>query len=114
MRGSGAAAPDRAKNGVFCKTVMKTEIAIFNPLEYLQSDEEIAQYLNNAYQDDDPEVFMIALGYVAMQTWRQEMKNHPFANMSKADILAQLRQTREEIYEEEYGHRDEFFTKEHP
>lgn len=44
---------------------MRTETAAFNPMDYLQSDEEIAQYLNDAYQDDNPEVFVIALGHVA-------------------------------------------------
>ncbi len=44
---------------------MKTKTSPYNPLDYLNSDEEIAQYLNDAYMDDDPEVFVIALGYVA-------------------------------------------------
>jgi probable addiction module antidote protein len=44
---------------------MKTKTSPYNPLDYLNSDEEIAQYLNEAYMDDDPEVFVIALGYVA-------------------------------------------------
>ncbi len=35
----------------------------FNPVEFLKTDEEIAQYLTDAY-DDDPEVFVVALGYV--------------------------------------------------
>lgn len=43
---------------------MKTETTPFNPVDYLESEEEIAQYLNNAYQDDDPRIFMIALGNV--------------------------------------------------
>jgi anaerobic glycerol-3-phosphate dehydrogenase len=36
---------------------------------------------------------------------REEMKDHPFAKMSKEEILTKLRQTREEVYEEVYGHR---------
>ncbi len=36
----------------------------FNPAEHLQTDEEIAEYLNQAYDDEDPEVFVIALGNV--------------------------------------------------
>ena len=43
---------------------MKTETTPFNPVDYLESEEEIAQYLNDAYQDDDPGIFMIALGNV--------------------------------------------------
>ncbi len=44
---------------------MKTKTSPYNPLDYLNSEEEIAQYLNDAYMDDDPEVFVIALGHVA-------------------------------------------------
>lgn len=36
----------------------------FNPVEFLETDEEIAQYLSEAYSDNDPEVFVIALGNV--------------------------------------------------
>ncbi|MDM8520206.1 hypothetical protein QUF64_09170 [Anaerolineales bacterium HSG6] len=38
-----------------------------------------------------------------MKAWREEMKNHPFAKMSKEEILAELRKTRERIAEEDYG-----------
>ena len=45
--------------------------------------------------------------------WRTELEllrrdlqqNHPFAKMSKEEILAKLRQTREEVYDEVYGDR---------
>jgi len=37
----------------------------FNPVEFMESDDEIAQYLSDAYEDDNPEVFVIALGNVA-------------------------------------------------
>ncbi len=40
-----------------------------------------------------------------MEAWREEMKDHPFTKMSKEEILTKLRQTREEVYEEVYGHR---------
>ncbi|MDQ6996922.1 MAG: putative addiction module antidote protein [Mariprofundus sp.] len=36
----------------------------FNPVEFLETDAEIAQYLTDAYDDADPEVFVVALGYV--------------------------------------------------
>jgi len=42
---------------------MKTQP--FNPVEFLQSDDEIAQYLSEAYDDENPEVFVVALGNVA-------------------------------------------------
>jgi len=41
---------------------MKTQA--FNPVDFLESDQEIAQYLSDAYEDSDPEVFVIALGHV--------------------------------------------------
>ncbi len=44
---------------------MTTETTPFNPVDYLESEEEIAQYLNDAYQEDDSRLFMIALGNVA-------------------------------------------------
>jgi hypothetical protein len=40
-----------------------------------------------------------------LDAWREEMKTHPFATMSKEEILAKLRQTREEVYDEVYGYR---------
>jgi probable addiction module antidote protein len=43
---------------------MALKTAAFNPVDYLQSDEEIANYLTEAYQDDDPAVFVAALGNV--------------------------------------------------
>ena len=43
---------------------MTVKTTAFNPVEYLQSDEEIAEYLTGAYQDDDPAVFVAALGNV--------------------------------------------------
>jgi hypothetical protein len=45
--------------------------------------------------------------------WRMELEllrrdlqqNHPFAKMSREEILQKLRQTREEVYNELYGER---------
>jgi probable addiction module antidote protein len=36
----------------------------FNPVEMLHSKEEVAAYLTDAFQDDDPELFMVALANV--------------------------------------------------
>lgn len=41
---------------------MKTQD--FNPVSFLQSDQEIADFLSEAYKDPDPNVFVIALGDV--------------------------------------------------
>jgi hypothetical protein len=41
-----------------------------------------------------------------MKMWFEEVrKEHPFAHMSKEDILIALRKTREEVYDELYGDR---------
>ena len=44
---------------------MKTATSPYNPLDYLETKEEINEYLNNAFMDDDPQVFLIALGHLA-------------------------------------------------
>ena len=44
---------------------MSTKTTPFNPMVFLKSDDEIAEYLTEAYQDDDPAVFIVALGHVA-------------------------------------------------
>ena len=36
----------------------------FNPVDHLQSDEEIASFLAEAYEDKDSSVFILALGHV--------------------------------------------------
>ncbi|MDM8520207.1 hypothetical protein QUF64_09175 [Anaerolineales bacterium HSG6] len=41
-----------------------------------------------------------------MKVWFDEVrKEHPFAKMSKEDVLIELRKTREEVYDELYGDR---------
>jgi len=37
----------------------------YNPFDYLETKEEIAEYLNNAYMEDDPRIFIIAIGHLA-------------------------------------------------
>lgn len=41
---------------------MKTKA--FNPVDYLENDHEINEYLHEAFLDDDPQVFVIALGHL--------------------------------------------------
>ena len=41
------------------------KIKPYDPSLFLQTEEEIVAYLNEAYADPDPEVFVIALGDVA-------------------------------------------------
>jgi len=36
-------------------------------MDFLKTDDEIATYLTEAYRDDDPAVFIVALGHVVKQ-----------------------------------------------
>ena len=36
----------------------------FNPVDYLETEAEISEYLHEAFLDDDPQVFVIALGHL--------------------------------------------------
>jgi probable addiction module antidote protein len=44
---------------------MKTQTKPYNPFEHLLTEADIGQYLTNAFMDDDPGVFVTALGHVA-------------------------------------------------
>lgn len=44
---------------------MTTGTSTYNPFDYLETREEINQYLNEAFTDDDPQIFLIALGHLA-------------------------------------------------
>jgi probable addiction module antidote protein len=52
---------------------MATEIKSYNPFDYLETKEEINEYLNNAYLDEDPRVFLVALGYLAKKQGMAEV-----------------------------------------
>ena len=43
---------------------MSIKTTPFNPMDFLKADDEIAAYLTEAYRDDDPAVFIVALGHV--------------------------------------------------
>jgi probable addiction module antidote protein len=45
----------------------------YNPFDYLETKEEINEYLNNASMDDDPRTFLIALGYLAKKQGMTEV-----------------------------------------
>jgi len=44
---------------------MAIELKEYNPVEFFQNEEEVVSYLNDAYSDDDPSVFLVALGHIA-------------------------------------------------
>jgi probable addiction module antidote protein len=52
---------------------MAIEIKPYNPFDYLETKEEINEYLNNAYLDEDPRVFLVALGYLAKKQGMAEV-----------------------------------------
>ena len=37
----------------------------FNPFDYMETQEEIEAYLRECFEDDDPQVFVNALGHLA-------------------------------------------------
>lgn len=44
---------------------MKVKTSPYNPLNYLETKEEINEYMNDAFMDNDPQLFLIALGHLA-------------------------------------------------
>ncbi len=44
---------------------MKTQIKPYSPFNHLLTDTYMGDYLTQAFMDDDPAVFMTALGHVA-------------------------------------------------
>ena len=40
-----------------------SKLTEYNPFDYLLDEDELAQYLTDAYEDDDPAVFVVALGH---------------------------------------------------
>jgi hypothetical protein len=44
---------------------VKTETKPYNPVRFFQTDAEIGAYLSEAFLDEDPGMFIVALGHVA-------------------------------------------------
>ncbi len=44
---------------------MTMKTTLYNPFDYLETREEVNDYLNDAFQDEDPHLFIVALGYLA-------------------------------------------------
>lgn len=40
-----------------------TKLTEYNPFDHLLGEDELSQYLTDAYEDDDPAVFVVALGH---------------------------------------------------
>jgi probable addiction module antidote protein len=43
---------------------MTTKTTKFNPFDYLETTEEIREFLQEAWDDEDPKVFQLALGHL--------------------------------------------------
>ncbi len=71
---------------------MGTKIKPFNPVYYLNTDREIAEFLAEAYEDEDPAVFITALGHV--------VRHKGYAHMAEVTGL-----NRERLYKTFNGKR---------
>ena len=45
----------------------------YNPVDFFQNEEEIVAYLNEAYLDEDPNVFLVAPGHIAKSRGMTEL-----------------------------------------
>lgn len=64
---------------------MKTKS--FNPVEYLENDSEIQEYLHEAFLDDDPKVFSIAKTHILDNLDQIEIANHEFTGEEVGALL---------------------------
>lgn len=73
-----------------------TNTTPYNPFDYLETEEEIREYLNNAFMDEDPRVFLVAIGWLA--------KKKGIANLAKETGL-----NRESLYKSLSGNGNPTF-----
>jgi len=81
------------------------------PLEGLKLLAEFVAFLRAKFKIPQP--IVTQLEQPEPFDWQQRMEafiqdvsaNHPFAKISREYLLARLRQTREEVYNEDYGYR---------
>ena len=52
---------------------MNTTTSPYNPFDYLETEAEVNEYLNDAFMDDDPQVFLVALGHLAKKQGMQDV-----------------------------------------
>jgi len=52
---------------------MSKETTLWNPFDYLKTPEEINEYLADAFLDEDPKIFVVALGYLARKKGMTEL-----------------------------------------
>lgn len=67
-----------------CRTdrrlVMETAATPYNPFDYLETQEEIDTYLADAFLDEEPRVFLIALGFLAQKRGMTEVAKRAGVN----------------------------------
>lgn len=59
---------------------MKVTTREFNPFDYMETQAEIIEYLQECMQEDDPSIFINALGHLA--------KRHGMSNIAKQTGLS--------------------------
>ena len=52
---------------------MKKETTPYNPFDYLENQTEIDAYLAEAFENEDPQVFLVALGFLARKKGMAEV-----------------------------------------
>ena len=52
---------------------MTIKLKEYNPVDFFQDEDEIVAYLNEAYLDEDPNVFLVALGHIAKRRGMTEL-----------------------------------------
>ncbi|MFV0447990.1 MAG: addiction module antidote protein [Vibrio sp.] len=64
---------------------MTNQTSLFNPFDYMETQDEINDFLQDCLEDDDPSVFVSALGHL--------VKKHGVANIAEITGLS-----RESLY----------------
>ena len=64
---------------------MTVKTKLFNPFDYLETQEEINEYLSECFKEDDPQLFINALGHLA--------RHHGMTNVARESGL-----NRESLY----------------
>lgn len=69
----------------------------FNPVEYLENDSEIQEYLHEAFLDDDPKVFVIAKTHIMDKLDQIDIASHEFTGDELGALLLEsVRQAKAE------------------
>jgi len=56
------------------------ETTPWNPFDYLETQDEMNHYLADAFLDEDPRVFLVALGFLAKKKGMSEVAKHAGVN----------------------------------